>query len=165
MTLLAGRSVVEGVEDVPRYRRELYAVASYTAGRIGELRAFAPEDVDLDAMQITIAKQADRLGTTKGKTKTRRARVVRIEPSLLPLLEILVARKGKTLLDIHNEDHARLLREDLVTVGLKRPALFADDDLRAPRPSTACGTRAFRTWPSGATLRRTSSGGRVTRRR
>ncbi len=118
--------------DVPCYRRELYAVAIYTAGRIGELRALTPADVDFDAMQITIAKQAGRMGEAKAKTKTRRARLVRIEPSLLPLLRILVGRKGKTLLNVANEDHARLLREDLVTAKVTRAALFADDDLRMP---------------------------------
>jgi hypothetical protein len=64
VTLLTGKSVVEGQEDVPRYRRELYAVAIYTAGRAGELRALTPADVDFDAMQITIAKQVGALGMT-----------------------------------------------------------------------------------------------------
>ena len=50
----------------------------------------------------------------------------------LPLLRVLVARGGKTLVDVHNEDHAGLLREDLLTVGVTREALFADDDLRMP---------------------------------
>jgi len=119
-------------EDVPCYRRELYAVAIYTAGRIGEIRALTPGDVDLDAMQLTIAKQADRFGEVKGKTKTRKARMVRIEPSLLPLLRVLVARKGKTLLDIINEDHAGMLRADLHMANVRRPALFVDDALRMP---------------------------------
>jgi integrase len=117
-------------EDVACYRRELYAVAIYTAARIGEIRALTLADVDFDAMQITIAKQADRFGDVKGKTKTRRARVVRIEPNLVPLLRILVARKGKRLLDVPNEDHAGLLRADLLMAWVQREALFADDDLR-----------------------------------
>ncbi len=131
-TLLVGTSVVEGRDDVPLYRRELYAVGIYTACRIGELRGIAPEDVDFGAKQIAIVKQSDRFGKIKVRTKTRRARVVTIEPALMPLLRILVARKGKTLLETRNEDHARLLREDLATVGVTRAALFADDELRMP---------------------------------
>jgi integrase len=120
-------------KDVPRYRRELYAVAAYTGARIGELRGLTAADVDLDAGQIIIAKQADRLGKLRSRTKTRRARNIRIEANLRPLLEILVKRKGKTLLEIHNEDHARLLREDdLDAADIDRPALLADDELRAP---------------------------------
>ena len=125
---------------VPVYRRALYALAVYTGARVGELRALAAEDVDFEAMQITIAKQATRKGELKGKTKTRRARTVRIEPALLPLLRVLVTRSGdttategpETLLHVHNEDHARLLREDLDAAGCDRPAIAADDDLRAP---------------------------------
>ena len=35
-------------------------------------------------------------------------------------------------MDVHNEDHAGLLREDLLTVGVTGEAMFADDDLRMP---------------------------------
>ncbi len=132
VTLLSGTPVDPSASAVPRYRRELYALAVYTGARIGELRALTRADVDLDRMQISIAKQADRFGTEKGRTKTGRARAVSIEPPLVPLLRILIDRGGQTLLEVHNEDHARLLREDLATVGCTRAELFADDEQRAP---------------------------------
>lgn len=118
---------------IPRARRRLYAVAAYTGCRIGELRALTAGDVDFQAMQITVTKQASRLGDVKGRTKTGRARVIPIEPALAPLLAQLVHENPTgPLLGIRNEDHARLLREDLVAAGCKREALFADDDMRAP---------------------------------
>jgi integrase len=123
-------------KDVPLRRRRLQAVAAYTAARVGEIRALTPADVDFDAMQITITKQASRTGKVKPRTKTGRARVIPIEPALVGLLRILVseakALERATLVDVHNEDHGRLLREDLTTAKCTREALLADDELRAP---------------------------------
>ena len=63
-----------------------------------------------------------------------------------------------------DEDRAELLRKHLALAGCKREALFADDaPTRAHALSTACATRASRTWPSGVTTPSASSGERVTR--
>jgi integrase len=119
--------------DVPVHRRRLYAVAAYTACRIGELRALTAADIDFGAMQITVVKQATATGTVKARTKTGRARVIPIEPALAPLLAQLVKERPKgPILGIRNEAHAELLREALTKAGCTRPALSADDDMRAP---------------------------------
>ena len=120
--------------EIPVYRRRLYAVAACTALRIGELRGLHVEDVDLGAGQLHVVRQASRLKREKGRTKTGRARTIPIEPVLRPLLTELVRGRGRaaTLLEIRNEDHARLVREDLVKAGCTRAALTADDDMRAP---------------------------------
>ncbi len=50
------------------------------------------------------------------------------------MLEVLTEGRPSTalLLRVRNEDHARLVREDLATAGCDREALTADDAMRAP---------------------------------
>jgi integrase len=103
--------------------------------RTYELEALTPADVDLEHHTITIAKQADpkskgRKGTKQ--TKTKRVRTVDIEAHLLPLVVALVKRpqgkRGRLLRMPPPEDRAELLRKDLRTVGVRRPALFIEGD-------------------------------------
>jgi integrase len=61
--------------------------------RQGELRGLRVRDVDLDAMQITVLRQVKN-GKEKDRTKTGRARIVQIEPNLVPLLRILTEGRG-----------------------------------------------------------------------
>jgi integrase len=123
---------------VPLQRKRVYAVAIYTGARSNELAALAVSDVDLEHMRISISKQRDRATGDDKPTKTRRARVIDIEPALAPLLEILVReakQEGRaTLLKMPpDEDRAELLREtDLPAAGCKRPDLYVDDAARAP---------------------------------
>jgi integrase len=123
---------------VPLQRKRVYAVAIYTGARSNELAALAVSDVDLEHMRISISKQRDRATGDDKPTKTRRARVIDIEPALAPLLEILVReakQEGRaTLLKMPpDEDRAELLREtDLSAAGCKRPDLYVDDAARAP---------------------------------
>lgn|GEM_PF-4443847 len=58
-----------GPEGIPLERRHVYAVATYTAMRQGELRALRVNDIDFDAMQITVARQVKN-GKEKDRTKT-----------------------------------------------------------------------------------------------
>jgi len=121
--------------DVPLYRRRAYALALYTAARASELEALTASDVDLARMTITVSKQADR--TSKGRkgtkaTKTKRARVVDVEPHLAPLVRLLVkhpeGKAGRLLRMPPPEDRAELLRRDLRTVGVTREALHIERD-------------------------------------
>ncbi len=127
-------SMLFACDRVPLYRRRLYAIAAYTALRIGEIRGLRVADVDLEAGQLDVVRQATRLGVDKARTKTGRARVVPVELALAPLLKELVRGRPSTapLLEVRNEDHARLVREDLATAGCTREALTADDAMRAP---------------------------------
>ncbi len=124
-------------EDVPIYWRRTYAVALYTAARLNELAALAPDDVDVEHQRLAITKQLDRRTRKVRPTKTRRARTIDIEPELLPLL-VLLAREAKDqgrerLLRMPpDEDRASLFRKHLAAAGCTRPELFADDAMRAP---------------------------------
>lgn len=121
-------------ELVPLERRQVYAVAIYTAMRQGELRALRVRDVDFEAMQITVTRQLKN-GREKARTKTGRARIVQIEPNLVPLLRVLVERKGgdERVLSVraHNRCASRL-REDLLVAKCTRDALHVakSDPLR-----------------------------------
>jgi hypothetical protein len=119
-------------ERVPLDRRQNYAVAIYTAMRQGELRAVRVRDVDLHAMQITVARTIKN-GKEKQKTKTGRLRVIQIEPSLVPLLRVLMSGKNENdrllLVRAHNRC-AIFLRADLVVSGCTRDALHTDDEMR-----------------------------------
>jgi integrase len=135
-TLLAGKAKLEGHADVPLNRRRVYAVAIYTMARRSEIAALMPGDVDTKHSTIEISKQVDRQSgekkTTK-QTKTKRTRVIDIEPNLWPLIEVLMGeakdRKRLRLLRVPpSEDCAELLRKDLATVGIERPALFVKGD-------------------------------------
>jgi integrase len=122
-------------ERVPLYWRRMYAMAVYTGARSNELDALTAGDVDLGHATISVHKQSDREhGGTKA-TKTRRARVVDIEPELLPLVRLLVSEAGeggKLLRMPPDEDRAELLRRHLGWAGCDRDALSADDSARAP---------------------------------
>ncbi len=122
----------EGPDGVPLERRQVYAVAIYTAMRQGELRALRVRDVDMGAMQITVARTMKN-GKEKQKTKTGRLRVVQIEPNLVPLLKVLLeGRDGDArvlAVRAHNRC-ASFLREDLMTAACARDALHANDEMR-----------------------------------
>jgi integrase len=111
--------------EVPLERRYVYAVAAYTALRQGELRALRVGDIDLDAMQISVVRQAKN-GKEKQRTKTSRARIVQIEPNLVPLLRAMMKGKESTdrllFVGAHNRCAAHL-REDLLAAGCAREAL------------------------------------------
>ena len=133
--LIQGTSVLPGTPDVPLYRRQVYALAAYQKGRSSELEALVKPDVDLKHATVSFAKQADRKSKGRAKTKqtkTRRVRVVDIEPNAFSFVEWLSKHpqgKGGRLLHMPPpEDRAELLRKDLLTVGVTRPALHIEND-------------------------------------
>lgn len=119
------------------HRRRVYAVASYTALRQSELRGLRVRDVDFDTMQISVVRQR-KDGKEKQRTKTGRARIVQIEPNLVPLLRALVEGKGDDdrmlRMQVGSNHPSETLRSDLIKAGCKRDALHVapDDPLRSP---------------------------------
>ena len=133
LALLRGDAIDPAKLGVPLYRRIVYAMALYTKARSSELEALTAADVDLSHGTISISKQADRatkkrVGTKA--TKTKRVRVVDIEPNVHALVEWLTENpqgKGGRLLRMPMpEDRAELLRKDLRTVGVTREALHIE---------------------------------------
>lgn len=125
----------EGPKGVPLERRHVYAVAIYTAARQAELRGLRVGDIDLDAMQITVARQL-KGGKEKDRTKGGRARIIQIEPNLAPLLRVLVEDRDKEerLLSVRAHNRcASHLREDLLLAKCSREALHVpkNDPMRA----------------------------------
>jgi integrase len=120
-------------EAVPLERRELHAIAAYTFTRPGELRVLRWEDVDLVHGTIAITKAWDYANEKVKPTKTKETRDLPIEAELLPLLtRMRTAADGVglvvPLLSRLNEDTlADVMRADLRTAGVDRPALFASN--------------------------------------
>ncbi len=118
-------------ERVPLYWRRMCAVAIYTGARANEIAALRAADVELAHASITIAKQVDRYNGGDKRTKTKRARIIEIEPSLLPLVRTLVSQvaPGDRLVRMPADEHrANLLRAHLRMAGVCREALFVEDD-------------------------------------
>ncbi len=135
LALLRGIPVDPDAPPVPLYRRQCYAMAAYTKARASELEALTASDIDLAHGTITIDKQSDRKSKGRAKTKatkTKRVRVIDVEPHLRPLLEHLVAhpagKKSRLLHMPRPEDRAEQLRRDLVHVGVTRKALHIEGD-------------------------------------
>lgn len=129
--------------DIPKTRREQYAVAVYTGLRAGELLALEEEAIDLDRGVIIVDHSMDGVGDICS-TKNGRMRKISIERNLWPLLA-----KGLTKGDASASLGAGLLRYDLEVAGVRREALFKNDlrhkhvtfhDLRATY-ATWCAVR------------------------
>jgi integrase len=133
-------------EDVPLYRRELYALSIYSGMRQGESRGLVAGDVDFEHDVINIRRQRKaRKGTSKTKTRAG-IRQVPIHPRLRPLLQLLVNRatiehERRKATDpnaapgplVHVppvEDCAERVREDLRKAGCTRDELYRDDEDR-----------------------------------
>lgn len=109
-------------ERVPIERRRVYALAIYTGMRRSELERLQVADVD----------QAHGLITVRGTKTTAAKRQIPIEPSLAPLLALLIAsRESGPIVDAPRADGkggaADLVKKDLRRAGLERPDLFRDD--------------------------------------
>lgn len=117
-----------------RWRR-VYALAVYTYARAGELEALHVEDVDLEHGALHIHRAADPRTGELRETKTGETRRVPIEPTLRPLLEVLVRGRVSSarVVDMPaREEGAYNLRLHLRRAGVDRPELFADDATRTP---------------------------------
>ncbi len=115
-------------ERVPVRWKRLIALSAYAYPRPGELEALVCEDVDLVHGVLHIHQAADDEGEARG-TKTGMVRLVPIEPTLRPLLEVLLEEQGKTgrLVTMPpEEDLSERLRRYAQWAGVTRPALFVD---------------------------------------
>lgn len=114
-------------EDIPRERRELYALACYAGLRASELAALRWSDVDPLAGVIDVTKAVDRSSGELRSTKNHETRRVPVSPALAPLLEEMRKRgrgAGGEVVAVHPWGLARELRRDLHTAQLTRRALF-----------------------------------------
>jgi integrase len=122
--------------DVPRRRRRVYAAAVYLYARLNELRAIGLDDVDPEHGLVHVHRALDRQTGEEKTTKSCNARRVTVEPNILPVVRVLydeaTAEGEDRLLSLAQIDWAERLRADLVTAGVDRGELFADDKTRRP---------------------------------
>ena len=117
-----------------RWRR-VYALAVYTYARAGELEALTVDDVDLARGVVHVHAATDRETGKARETKTKHARRLPIEPTLRPLLDVLVREAGEhgPLVRMpQREEGAVMLRRHLKLAGVDRAELYADDATRTP---------------------------------
>jgi integrase len=113
-------------EDVPLVWRRVAALAVYTYLRAGELRVLRWEDIDLEHGVIHVHQARDRRDGGVKSTKGRQARLVPIEPTLLPLLRAMhqdASGKGLVLPLPSERDMARGFRRYLAKAGVGRRTL------------------------------------------
>jgi hypothetical protein len=122
-------------EGVPKEWRQAYAVGTYLYPRPEELEANVWPDADFDAPAVQISKAIDaRTGEPKPMPKTANAvRSVPIEPTLLPLLNVMYEARTSddapivpVLRTLNDKFRAKQLREHLKLAGVTRARLFAD---------------------------------------
>ncbi len=121
-------------EKVPLEWKRVFAVATYTYARLGELLALTWNDVDLDHGAISITRSIDSNTGLEKTTKSKCPRTIPIEPELMPLLVAMYAEaanlnpqkqpSGPVLRFPTKLHHANALREMLERAGVKRAALF-----------------------------------------
>jgi integrase len=114
-----------GPNGVPPERRHVYAVASYTAMRQGELRGLRVGDVDFEVMQIAVVRQIKN-GKEKNRTKNGRARVFQIEPNLVALLRVLVEGKQASDRLLYRGNELRLALRITASTVARKPTLLLD---------------------------------------
>lgn len=118
--------------SIPMIWRRMYVVTTYLYLRAAEARALEWADVDLD-QAIALIHQTDD-GEVAGSTKSDRARRVRIEPTLLPMLRAMresAGGVGRVLVAMPVEKHlAPMLRDHLDDAGLTRADLTTNDATR-----------------------------------
>ena len=121
-----------GCERVPLEWRRLFAFATYTYLRAGELEALGVEDIDLERRIIHVHRAMDRKRRATKATKTQVSRRVPIEPPLLPLVERLIAEADQPrLLRMPPVEYlSGRLRQYLACAGCTRAELFATDATR-----------------------------------
>lgn len=117
-------SALASCDEVPLAWRRLVVLAAYTYLRPGELRALRWLDVDLEHGSLHIHRTYDEKRGKVKPTKTKHARRVPIEPTLLPLLRLLHAERGERELVVDFPRWlATPLREHLMTAGVDRSEL------------------------------------------
>ena len=119
-------------EDVPLWRRRVYAFAVYTYLRAGEIAALRWDDVDVERGIIIVHQSIDRSqkDAVASATKTDEERRVTIELALRPMLRAMRDEATSELvfpkLPPYNgcDGQAATLRLDLERAQVKRPALL-----------------------------------------
>jgi integrase len=111
--------------EVPRERRALYAVAVYCCCRPGEVLALLWRlGVDVAHGMVRVNRSFDSKAQVFHEyTKTGRSRHFSIEPLLRPMLEAMYRRRSRESVFEIVERPYDVLREDLLTAGVDRPAL------------------------------------------
>ena len=115
---------------------EIVFVTTYLYLRAAEVRGLNCEDFDLEHRVLHLHRAIDDDGT-ETTLKGDEARRVQIEPTLVPLLDVLIARhegKGRLFPNMAPDSShlAQRLRQCLQWAGVKRAELFASDATRRP---------------------------------
>ncbi len=111
--------------EIPIHLRQAIALALYTGLRAAELRALRWAEIDLEHGTMNVHRSIDRRSKERS-TKTKRARLLPIEPHLLPLLKGMhAAREGRdTVLRVKiDRDVASVLKRALLQAGIERTDL------------------------------------------
>lgn len=124
-------------ERIPLRWRRIYALATYTYTRAGELRALDWADVDFLGGYIHIHKSLTEKGKIK-PTKTKETRKIPIEPNLLPLLRAMhqeakgdgAAEPTGRVLSVPQKKAAQELQVHLRRADITRADLSARDESR-----------------------------------
>jgi integrase len=118
-------------ELVPLAVRRAYAVTVYADPRAGEVEALHWEDLDLEHETAHVHRAKDPDDGVIRETKGRAARRFTLEPTLLPLLRAMRAERPLDELVFKpwplHKNRAGQLRAALVTAGVTRADLFAND--------------------------------------
>jgi len=110
-------------QKVPLEWRRLVAIAVYTYMRDGELRVLRCSAVDTEHQIVKVTEAADRLGGEAKGTKSKRARPVPMETSLVPLMAALCGGGSERLLPGMPTHMSRTFRRWLKIAGVNRHEL------------------------------------------
>jgi integrase len=123
-------------ERVPVRWRRLIALSAYLYRRRGELEVLDWSSVNLEQGYVHIHQADDKATGALKSTKTGHNRKVPIEPTLVPLLEMMREEsrgEGRVVTSMPpDEELATRLRRYLEWSGVTRADLFADDATRRP---------------------------------
>lgn len=113
-------------ERTPVRWARIFAITTYLMLRRGELEALDCSDIHVEDGYVLVHRAVDREGKT-GLTKTGKTRPVGIEPTLVPLLQVMMSdaqSEGILLTMPPSESLATTLRRYLEWAGVTREALF-----------------------------------------
>ena len=123
-----------GCDRVALAERRAYAVTVYLYPRAGEVEALEWGDLDLGHGTVLIHRAVDAESGEVRETKGKATRRFEVEPELVPLLRAMRAERPLDRLVFDpwplHKDRAGQLRRNLLTAGVARVDLFADDATR-----------------------------------
>ena len=121
--------------SVPREFRQICAIALYTGLRPGELRALTWDDVDLQALSLSVSKAMGPDGEIKVPKTAQGQRVIPLHAHLVPLLTALKAKGGAMVASFPAAEGGTMagaFRDHLTTANVTRPRLTADNATEEP---------------------------------